>query len=74
MSSNGNPTFMNKTCSTESLLSCSFLVWRANVLKAECFFDLPVYSVTGTVMTETKWKILAVMVCILRAVGLAINS
>ncbi|WP_019905727.1 hypothetical protein [Methylobacterium sp. 77] len=69
-----NPTAMNKTRSTEWLLTCLLLAWGINMLRPESFFDLPVYRIMNDLMSETRWGMLTVIVAILRGVGLAING
>lgn len=69
-----NPTSMNKTRSTEWMLSCLLLVWGSSMLRPEAFFDLPVYTIMGSVMAESRWGMVAASVAVLRMVGLAING
>ncbi|MBO1020848.1 hypothetical protein IPV08_12800 [Methylobacterium sp. SD274] len=68
------PTSMHMTRPLEWMLSCMLLVWGASMLRPEAYFDMPVYRIMGEVMTETRWGMLAVVVAILRAVGLGING
>jgi hypothetical protein len=50
------------------------MAWGVNVLRTEVFFDLPTYRVMGAVMTESRWGMGAVLVAVIRMVGLGING
>ncbi len=74
MSIGDSPTALNKTRSTEWMLACLLLAWGINVLRTEVFFDLPTYRVMGAIMSESRWGMIAVIVGLVRMLGLAING
>ncbi len=76
MSGNNNVgmTSLNKTRSTEWLLSLLLLGWGVEIMRPSVMFDAPVYGIMRELLRETTWGMIAILVGAMRCLGLGING
>lgn len=74
MSNNIGMTSLNKTRSTEWLLALCAIGWGWTVLQPGQLFEMPMYRLLSAVFRETTWGAIAVLIGMLRCVGLGING
>lgn len=68
-------TPLNRTRSTEWLLSFCLLLWGWVVLDpTNRYFDMPIYVVMSRVASETQWGIAALTLAVFRLCALYING
>nr|USU32871.1 hypothetical protein NG677_04005 [Methylobacterium sp. OTU13CASTA1] len=65
---------LNRTRSTEWLLSVCAVLWGWAILQPEVAFTLPAYHLMAELMTESRWGALAILIGSLRILGLGING
>lgn len=65
---------LNRTRSTEWLLSICMFLWGVKIMQPLTEFDAPVYGVMKLLIRETGWGAIAVTIGALRMLGLAING
>jgi len=65
---------LNRTRSTEWMLSCLLLVWGYKMVSPEEFFDGPTYIVMKALADESTWGLVAILCAGVRLVGLYING